>query len=302
MALDIQQTVTDRIIAAIEAGTPPWRKPWTGDRTGAGFPMRSCNEPYRGINVILLWLEAEERGYSSPFWFTYRQAQAAGAQVRKGEKSSPVVKFGTFESSKEATTDGADPRKIMFTKLYSVFNAEQIDGLPETYYAKPAPVRDLGTEPDSRLDAFFAATGAAIDTSADPRAYYNPGTDRIHMPPIATFHSASGYYATLAHEATHWTGHGSRLDRLKKYADRQTYALEELIAELGNVILCTHLGLTPDFEQSGAYVASWLKALKEDKRAIFRAAAEAQKAADFLLAAAGAVTPVEAQADNSIAA
>lgn len=175
-------------------------------------------------------------------------------------------------------------------------------GLPESYYVKPAPARDLGTEPDSRLDAFFAATGAAIDTSADPRAYYIPGTDRIHMPPIATFHSVGAYYATLAHEATHWTGHGSRLDRLKKYADRQTYAFEELIAELGNVILCTHLGLTPDFEQSGAYVASWLKALKEDKRAIFRAAAEAQKAADFLLAAAGAVTPVEAQADNSIAA
>jgi len=286
---DAQQAVTDRIIAAIEAGTPPWQKPWTGERGGAAFPMRACREPYRGINVILLWLEADAKGYTSPFWFTYRQAQEEGAQVRKGEKSCPVIKFGTFEVDKGdvATGDDGGPRQVMFTKLYNVFNADQIDGLPESYYRRPEPARDLGTEPDAELAAFFAATGAAIDTSDDPRAYYNPVTDRIHMPPVGTFLSAGAYYATLAHEATHWTGHGSRLDRIKKFADRTAYAFEELIAELGNVILCTHLGLTPDFEQSAAYVESWLKALKEDKRAIFRAAAEGQKAADLLIQLAG---------------
>lgn len=286
---DAQQAVTDRIIAAIEAGTPPWRKPWTGDRGGAAFPMRACGEPYRGINVILLWLEADAKGYASPFWFTYRQAQEQGAQVRKGEKSCPVIKFGTFDVDKAdapADEDGGS-RKVMFTKLYNVFNADQIDGLPESFYRRPEPPRDLGTEPDAELEAFFAATGIAIDTSDDPRAYYNPVTDRIHMPPVGTFVSAGAYYATLAHEATHATGHSSRLARIKRFADRTAYAFEELVAELGNVIFCTHLGLTPDFEQSAAYVESWLKALKEDKRAIFRAAAEGQKAADLLIQLAG---------------
>jgi len=285
---DAQQEVTDRIIAAIEAGTPPWRKPWTGDRGGAAFPLRACGEPYRGINVILLWLEADAKGYASPHWFTYRQAQELGAQVRKDEKSAPVIKFGTFDTEKaEPASEDAATRKVMFTKLYHVFNADQIDGLPESYYRRPEPARDLGTEPDAELEAFFAATGAVIETSNDPRAYYNPVADRIHMPPVGTFESAGAYYATLAHEATHWTGHGSRLDRIKKFADRKAYAFEELVAELGNVILCTHLGLTPDFEQSAAYVESWLKALKEDKRAIFRAAAEGQKAADLLIQLAG---------------
>ncbi|TPE47887.1 ArdC family protein [Amaricoccus solimangrovi] len=278
--IDVQQAVTDRIIAAIEAGTPPWRKPWTGDAVGAGFPTRACGEAYRGINVILLWLEAHEKGYASRFWFTYRQAQALGGQVRKGEKSASVVKFGTFEKPGETPDD--DARAIPFTRLYAVFNAEQIDGLPEDYYRSAEPPRDLGTEADPELEAFFAATGAVIVSTPDPRAYYDPRSDRIHMPPIRTFHSMAGYYATLAHEAVHWSGAANRLDRLAKFADRSAYAFEELIAELGNVMLCAELGLTPDFGQSAAYVESWLKALRDDKRAIFRAAAEAQKAVDYL--------------------
>lgn len=283
MGIDAQQIVTDKIIAAIEAGTPPWRQPWTGTAS-AGLPYRACGEPYRGINIFLLWLEAQTKRYRSRYWFTYKQALALGAQVRKGEKSAHVIKFGTFEKAGE--TAEADPRAVPYTKLYAVFNADQIDGLPETFHPQADQPRDLGTAADPELEAFFQATGAAIDTSDDPRAYYRPATDRIHMPPIATFHDAGGYYATLAHEACHWTGHDSRLDRHKKFADRTAYAFEELIAELGNTILCSHLGLTPDFEQSAAYVESWLKALKDDKRAIFRAAAEGQKAADFLIAAA----------------
>ena len=282
--IDVQQQVTDRIIASIEAGTVPWRKPWTGDAGGAVFPHRACGEPYRGINVILLWLEAHEKSYAGRHWFTYRQAQALGGQVRKGEKSASVIKFATFEKVGETPND--ETRAIPFSKLYAVFNADQIDSLPEAYYRRPEPPRDLGTAPDPELEAFFAATGAVIDSSPDPRAYYNPVTDRIHMPPIRTFHTMGGFYATLAHEACHWTGHRSRLDRFAKFADRKAYAFEELIAELGNVMLCAHLGLTPDFEQSAAYVESWLKALREDKNAIFRAAAEGQKAADFLIAAA----------------
>ncbi|RJL05481.1 DUF1738 domain-containing protein [Paracoccus aestuarii] len=277
---DLYQHVTDQIIASIEAGTPAWRKPWTGERGGAPFPLRSNGEPYSGINVLMLWLVADEKGYRSPYWFTYRQAQAAGGQVRKGEKSATVVKYGTFEREDEAT---GEERRLPYLKAYSVFNAEQIEGLPAEYEATSAEApRDLGTETDSALDAFFAATGLDIRTSDDPRAYYNIPEDFIHMPPIGTFHDAAGYYGTLAHEACHATGHASRLDRFARFTDRKAYAFEELVAEIGNCMTCAQLGLTPDFGQSGAYVQSWLRALQDDRRLIFKAASEAQKAAEWL--------------------
>lgn len=165
-----------------------------------------------------------------------------------------------------------------------MFNAEQIDGLPAEYYGTPTePARDLGTASDPALDAFFAAIGADIRTSDEPQAYYNPVEDFIHMPPIASFHGAAEFYVTLAHEATHWTGHKSRLDRLGRFTDRKAYAFEELVAEIGNCMTCAQLGLAPDFDQSGAYVQSWLRALKDDKRLIFKAASEAQKAAEWLM-------------------
>ena len=198
---DLYAHVTDSIIASIEAGTPAWRKPWTGDKGGAPFPLRSNGEPYSGINVLMLWLAADAKGYRAARWFTYKQAQEAGGQVRKGEKSSTVVKYGTFERE---DADTGEERRLPYLKAYRVFNAEQIDGLPAEYYGTPAePARDLGTEADPALDAFFAATGADIRTSDEPQAFYNPGEDFIHMPPIATFHSAAGFYATLAHEACH---------------------------------------------------------------------------------------------------
>lgn len=278
---DLYQYVTDQIIASIEAGTPAWRKPWTGEKGGAPFPLRSNGEPYSGINVLMLWLAADEKGYRSPYWFTYRQAQAAGGQVRKGEKSATVVKYGTFEREDEAT---GEERRLPYLKAYNVFNAEQIEGLPAEYEATPAEApRDLGTETDPALDAFFAATGLDIRTSDDPRAYYSIPEDFIHMPPIGTFHDAAGYYGTLAHEACHATGHASRLDRFARFTDRKAYAFEELVAEIGNCMTCAQLGLTPDFGQSGAYVQSWLRALQDDRRLIFKAASEAQKAAEWLM-------------------
>ena len=155
------------------------------------------------------------------------------------------------------------------------------------YEARPAdPARNLGTEAEAELETFFSGIGADIRHSDEPRAYYLPAGDYIHMPPVATFHSAAGYYATLAHETTHWTGHKSRLDRFGRFNDRKAYAFEELIAEIGNCMVCASLGLTPDFDQSAAYLKSWLRALADDKRLIFKAASEAQKAADWLLKAA----------------
>jgi len=276
---NLHQTITNQIVRAIEAGCPPWRKPWTGSTPGACLPVRHNGEPYRGINVLVLWSVAFAKGYTSARWLTFKQAKDLGASVRKGEKSATVAKFGTIEKEDE----NGEEKVIPYAKAYRVFNADQIERLPETYYIEPEPARDLGTEADPELDAFFGATGATIDTTEEPRACYNILDDRIHMPPIATFHDAGGYYGTLAHELTHWTGAASRLDRFERFANRKAYAFEELVAEIGNCLLCATLGLTPDFAQSGAYIDGWLRAMKEDTRTIFRAASEAQKATDFIL-------------------
>lgn len=279
---DVYTHVTDIIIAEIEAGTPPWRKPWTGSTSGIAFPTRHNGEEYRGINVLMLWVMAAKQGYLSSRWMTYKQAQELDGQVRKGEKSATVVKYGTFKRENEAGQE----EDIPYARAYRVFNADQIEGLPTEYYIQPEPPRDLGTETDPELDAFFHSTGAEILTSDESRAYYSPAKDHIHMPPVATFHSTKGYFATLAHETIHWTGSEKRLERIKKFANREAYAFEELVAEIGACFLGAQIGIEPEFEQSAAYVESWLQALKEDKRAIFQAASEAQKAADYLLNAA----------------
>ncbi|MGI3212159.1 ArdC family protein [Roseovarius tibetensis] len=276
---DVYTHVTDTIIAEIEAGTPPWRKPWTGSTSGIAFPTRHNGEEYRGINVLMLWVMAAKQGYLSSRWMTYKQAQELGAQVRKGEKSATVVKYGTFKRENEAGME----EDIPYARAYRVFNADQIEGLSEEYYIQPEPARDLGTEADPELEGFFARTGAEIVTTDEPRAYYSLAKDHIHMPPVATFHDAKGYFATLAHESIHWTGSEKRLDRIKKFANREAYAFEELVAEIGACFLGAQLGIEPEFDQSAAYVESWLQAMKDDKRAIFRAASEAQKAADFLM-------------------
>lgn len=297
--LDIHQHVTDTIIAQIEAGTPPWRKPWTGGAGGASLPVRHNGDAYRGINVLMLWAAAHQRGYHSAHWMTFKQAVELGGMVKKGEKCARSVFYGTFErdaepSESQKTGEGDGKTRIPYAKCNNVFNADQIEGLPAEYYITPEPARDLGTEADADLEAFFASTGADIISSDDARAYYRPATDQIHMPAIGTFHEATGYYGTLAHELTHWTGAEKRLDRIKKFQNREGYAFEELVAEIGNCLLCVHLGVTPQFDQSAAYIESWLKALKDDKGLIFKAASEAQKAVDFILAATDAAEQGEA--------
>ena len=295
---DVYEHVTSEIIAQIEAGTPPWRKPWTGDRSAACLPLRYNGEEYRGINVLMLWATAAMQGYSSARWMTYRQAGELGGQVRKGEKSACVVKYGTIDRE----GDNGEEKRIPYCRAYRVFNADQIDGLDEAFYLRPQPPRDLGTTADPELDAFFARTGATIESTSDPRAYYDIQGDRIHMPPVATFHDAQGFYGTLAHEACHWTGSSKRLDRFTRFSDRKAYAFEELVAEIGACMLGVRIGVAPQFDQSAAYVEGWLKALKDDKRAIFRAASEAQKAADFIMQRAAREAAPQADEREAIAA
>lgn len=286
MKTDIYQRITDSIAASLEKGVRPWMKPWSGDHAADRItrPLRSNGIAYRGINVLMLWGCAIEKGYASPFWLTFKQAQSLGAFVRKGEQGSLVVYASTYTRTEDdAETGEASERDIPFLKGYTVFNAEQIDGLPAQYLA-PAPQRLDPIERIAHADAFFAATGAGIGHGGN-QAFYSITHDRVQMPLFEAFRDAESYYATLAHEMTHWTRHPSRLDRdfgRKRFGD-EGYAIEELVAELGAAFLCADLDLTPEPRPDhAAYIGSWLKALKDDKRAIFTAAAHAQRAADFL--------------------
>ncbi|WP_108816897.1 ArdC family protein [Loktanella sp. Alg231-35] len=229
--IDIKQHVTDTIIAQIEAGTPPWRKPWTGDQCGVSFPLRHNGEQYRGVNILMLWATASIRSYQSTRWMTFKQALELGGCVKKGEKAARSVFYGTFEKKVEGQDNGeTETRSSRFAKVNNVFNADQIEGLPEEYYIRPAPPRDLGTRADPEMDRFFHSTGAAIITSDDPRAYFHPRKDHIHMPPIGTFHSAAGYYGVLGHETCHWACGPKRLATQKIEANKTEYAFDELVA------------------------------------------------------------------------
>ena len=292
---DIKQHVTDAIIAQIEAGTPPWRKPWTGGGVGGGgMPLRHNGEAYRGINILMLWASAHVGGFTSNRWLTFKQAKNLGGMVKKGSVCTKSVYYGSFEKEDETNErEQGNVAQIRYAKFFNVFNADQIDGLPEAYYVRPDPPKDLGTQANPELDAFFAATGAEIVTSDDPRAYYHPSKDLIHMPPINTFHSAEGFYSTLGHESCHWVCGAPRLATQKANANREEYAFDELVAELGASFLAVQLGFAPDFGQSAAYLKNWLDALKADSGLIFKAAAEAQKAVDELNALVNAATTKE---------
>ncbi len=284
--LDIYSRITDQIVAALEQGVKPWTQPWNAAHAAGHVsrPLRHSGQPYSGINVLTLWSSAMTAHFTAPIWMTFKQAIELGGHVRKGEKGSPVVYADTMRRTEtdEATGDEAE-RAIPFLKAYTVFNVEQIDGLPAHFHA-PAQ-RHLN--PDARItvaEAFFAETRADIRHGGDC-AYYSPALDYIQMPPFEAFRDVQAYYATLAHEATHWTRHKARLDRDfggKRFGD-SGYAREELVAELGAAFLCADLGLRPeDREDHAAYLGHWLSVLKEDKRAIFAAAAHAQRAADYL--------------------
>lgn len=285
MKQDVYQKVTDKIIADLERGELTWLKPWSAGNAEGRIvkPLRHNGVAYSGINILMLWGAALEAGFLSPTWMTFKQALELGAHVRKGERGNLVVYADTITKT-EAQDDGGEAERVIpFMKSYTVFNVEQIEGLPARYYAKPAPIID----PAQRIDhaeAFFAATGADIRHGGG-QAYYSGSSDHVQMPAFESFRSPEAYYATLAHELTHWTKHKTRLDRefgRKRWGD-EGYAREELVAELGAAFLCADLALTPETRTDhAAYIQSWLKVLKEDKRAIFSAAAHAQKAADFL--------------------
>jgi antirestriction protein ArdC len=282
---DVYSRITDKIVADLEKGVRTWMKPWNAGNTAGRImrPLRHNGMPYSGINVLMLWAESLDKGFITPIWMTFRQATELNAHVRKGEKGSLVVYANSIIRSEEDENGQESEREIHYMKGYTVFNVEQIEGLPEHYYGKPeiplTPVERI-----ERAEAFFAGVKADIRYRGD-RAYYSLEGDYIQMPVIDAFRDAESFYATQAHESTHWTRHPSRLNRefdRKAWGD-EGYAREELVAELASAYLCADLGLTPEVrEDHAAYMASWLEVLKNDKRAIFSAAAHAQKAVDYL--------------------
>jgi antirestriction protein ArdC len=286
MRTDVYQKITDQIVSELEQSVRPWLKPWNAEHAAGRItrPLRGNGIPYRGINVLMLWSAAMEKGFAAPIWMTFKQALELNAHVRKGEQGSLVVYADKIiRSETDAATGEEAERAIPFMKGYTVFNVEQIDGLAERFYAKAEP-RGETAQRIAHAEHFFAATGAVVRHGGN-RAYYSISTDHVQMPPIEAFRDAESYYATRAHETTHWTRHPSRLDRdfgRKRFGD-EGYAIEELVAELGSAFLSADLDLVPEVrEDHAAYIASWIKVLKDDKRAIFSAASHAQRAADFL--------------------
>ncbi len=282
---DVYSRITQKIVADLEQGQLSWRKPWSSDHIAQNVmrPLRWNEVPYSGINVLVLWATAAENGYQSPYWMTFKQAVDIGAAIRKGEKATQVVYADKFSKEEQGENGEMIERSIPFLKAYNVFNASQIEGLPKDYYNLPEVKNQNTNSRIQSLEKFFAQTKAEIYTGT--KAAYYSGRDKIEMPPFESFKDTPSYYSTLAHELTHWTKHPTRLDRdmgRTRFGD-ENYAKEELVAELGSCFLAADLGIEPELRADHtAYIQSWLQVLKNDKRFIFSAASQSQKAVDYL--------------------
>jgi len=280
----VAQEVTDRIMAALESGIVPWRRPWAVE--GLVPTSLQTGKPYQGINVMLLSLHMMTNPeYTQNLWVTYKQAQALGGNVRKGEKSVGVMFWSKVTPKDKDNTNAKD---FMMARGFNVFNVAQCENLeiPEKYTVK----REMQWTPSEGLERIADSYAGAppISHQAQGRAYYDPIADSITMPPREAFDTLSGYAETLLHELTHSTGHASRLDRFKGddkphgFGSRP-YAREELVAEIGAMMLMSHAGIEPEIDNGAAYIASWLKALDGDKSLVITAAARAQKAVNHIL-------------------
>jgi antirestriction protein ArdC len=286
---DIYEDVTAKIVAELEAGRFPWVQPWASvseaGGLGAGMPKNAATgAAYSGINILLLWGEAFDRGFPVQSWLTYKQAKSLGGSVQRGERGTTIVyadKFIPKGEKERVKTEGGEASLVPFLKRYTVFNASQCEGLPATAMIGGLPLPTVETIP--RAECLINATGADFRIGGD-KAFYAPSRDFIKVPPQAAFFEDINYYRTCFHELGHWTGHASRLQReFKGRYGSQPYAREELVAELSSAFVCASLNIKPTIRHAD-YLGSWLQVLKEDNRAIFNAASLASKAADFLLA------------------
>ena len=279
---DLYADVTAKIIAELEQGRVPWVQPWDA------APTMPCNaitgRRYSGVNVLLLWSAAMERGYSASRWLTFRQALNAGGNVRKGEKGTMVVYADRFIPDDEkvrAAESGDEPNAIPFLKCFTVFNVAQCDDLPDGLAHDPAPRPMLDIIPEA--EELIVATGADFRVGGND-AFYSPSQDYVQVPSLSAFRNANDFYDTAFHELSHWTGGKKRLAReMKGGFGSPEYAREELIAEISAAFISASLGLMPTVRHAD-YLGFWLDILREDSRAIFRATSQATRAADYILA------------------
>lgn len=298
MRTDVYQHVTDRILDALNGGTVPWRNPILGSRDTAWPRNLTSRRTYRGINTFLLALTAWAEGYQSPYWLTFKQAQARGGRVKKGEKSTLVVfwKQLTVED-KEAGKD----KLVPLLRHYRVFNTEQCDDIEHPEEDQEKRVREF--QPIAEASSIVEGYDGPSVQHGGHRAFYRPKTDEVQLPEPGRFTTDESYYATLLHELTHSTGHSSRLDRgldteLAPFGSPD-YSREELVAEMGAAFLCGHAGIEPAIlGNAAAYIQGWLGRLKDDKRLVVQAAGAAQKAADLILG----VEPVVAETSSNTGA
>lgn len=279
MKRDLYATVSARIVAELEAGAPPWVKPWSSI-PGANTPCNAVtNRPYSGCNVVLLWM-AQTAGFRTPRYLTFKQALELGGHVRKGERGTKVYFVKQLEIREDADGE-TSTRLVPMMREYTVFNVSQCEGLPDiVIIGKPRRVRNPDTR-DGLADEFLRSTGADI-REGFAEASYIPSRDFISMPAFEAFKGADHFYNVAYHELLHWAGHKSRLDRdLKNRFGSQNYAAEELIAELGAAFLCAEFGFNGDLRHAG-YIGHWIELLKADKRAFFTACSQASKAVDYL--------------------
>ncbi len=281
---DHRQEVTNTIIKMLEEGVAPWQKPWEG--FGMPYNPTSAKE-YRGGNAVNLMASALEQGFTDPRWLTYRQAAENDWQVKKGEQGTRIeywdVKPPLPRAESERNGSAAeDDRPRFIHKVYTVFNAQQVEGIPALNQKERQPF-----EPAEAGDRILNASGAKIHHDQSNSCFYNRATDSIHLTPKESFLDAPGYYGTALHELAHWSGHPSRLDRSTlgesyRFGD-PAYAREELRAELTSLFISAQTGIPHDTANHAAYVGSWIQALQKDKSEIFRAAHDATAAADFIL-------------------
>lgn len=292
----IYQMVTDRILAALDAGTVPWRKPWHTSRAMS----LATGEPYQGINQLVL----SSANHKTPFWLTYKEAQRRGGHVRQGEKGCPVIFWKWVDRKDQEDVPAGEREQVGFMKYHVVFNYDQCEGVfaPEVieHFQKQIDRRERGFNPIEQAEVIVA--GMPSPPAMIPggnRAFYRPRSDELGMPERLTFESEAGYYCTLFHELAHSTGHKSRLGRAEvvntTLFGSHDYGVEELVAEITAAMLCAVAEIEDDrvIENQAAYVDNWRQAVKDSPRMIVTAAQRAQKAAGYILNEEGAETGQE---------
>ena len=267
--IDIRAEITNKIVGYLEKGIKPWECPYFSN-----LPMNmTTNKQYSGINFLMLNIASVEKNYNSNKWLSYQQAKALGGNIKKGEKGTHIIFYSTLETENAK----GEEKIIPFLKHYSIFNLDQCEKIED----KEIKVRQEINK-DEAIDSFVSKIQPNIEINDKKLPCYSPSQDKIYMP--TNFKNTVGYYSTLLHELSHWTGHESRLNRLDKLSrfGNQTYAMEELVAELSSAFLCSHFNLDVKIEDHGDYIGSWLKILKNDSKAIFTAAARAQEVCNYL--------------------